>query len=52
MTAREAFEFWLYTPHQLNDPNDDPASPGDVFLHFMKMIDEAGYAFVPKDEVK
>lgn len=46
--ARKAFEFWLQTPHKLNDPYDAPASPGDVFLRFMRMIDEVGYAFVPK----
>jgi hypothetical protein len=50
-TAREVFEFWLQTPHQLCDPWDDPKSPGDVFLRFMRMIDEAGYAFVPKERV-
>lgn len=49
-TAREAFEFWLQTPHQLNDPYDDPLSLGDVFLRFTRMIDEAGYALVSKVE--
>jgi hypothetical protein len=52
MTAREAFDFWLQTPHKINDIWDKPGEPGDVFLRFMRMIDEAGYAFVPKDQVK
>jgi hypothetical protein len=45
-TAREAFEYWLQTPHRLND---DPLSSGDVFLRFIRMIDEAGWQLVPKE---
>jgi hypothetical protein len=52
MTAREAFEFWLQTPHRLEDPYDAPASAGDVFLRFMRMIDDAGWAFVPKEPTR
>lgn len=48
LTAEQAFLFWLQTPHRLNDEYDDPDSPGDVFKHFLNMIDAAGWAFVPR----